>query len=389
MISRISVVLFILVCQSALGQTDITNIGTLPGEVIETSGLIFFNDKLITHNDSGNTPQLFEIDTVSKAVTRTVTVENAINADWEDLSQDENYIYIGDFGNNLGRRQDLLIYRIAKSDYIASESVTAETIAFNYEDQTDFSGNQNSDWDAEAFVVLQDQLVIFTKQWQSNGTVAYSIPKTPGNHIAQNLGGYDSGGLITAATYNELSEVLFLLGYSQQLQPFVIRMEEITDVFVFNNTIEKIPLTIGFAQVEGIGYVDENTYYVSSERFTNSNPPVTLDASLFRFNTTDTKVGEPPVDPPVDPPIEPPVTENPEELIIFFPNSTKELHYELNVESELFGRAIFDVSGRLIRNSHASEIENNTIDLSIQRSAVYYLTFYVRGRTISKPFVLN
>ena len=388
MVTRITYIFMFLIALPLFGQEDVVNIGVIPGAVSETSGLIYFNDQLITHNDSGNSAFLYELDTVNLSVTRTVTVVNAVNTDWEDLTQDENYIYIGDFGNNLGGREDLVIYRISKSDYLSSDSVMADRIEFSYEDQTVFSGNENSDWDAEAFIALDDQLVLFTKQWQSNGTVAYSIPKLPGTYTAVNLGTYPSEGLITGATYNEISGVLFLVGYSQQLQPFLLRMEELTAVFTFNSTIQKIPLSIGFAQIESIDYTDENTYYLTSERFTNANPPITLDAGLFRFTTDDSPLGEEnPGEPTPEEP--PPGTENPEELILFIPQNSRELQYELNVDAEVFGRAIFDVTGSRIHNTHANDIETNTIDLSIYRSAVYYLTFYLEGRTIAKPFILK
>jgi len=388
MIARITYVFLFFICYPLLGQADVTNIGALPGAVSETSGLIYFNDKLITHNDSGNSAFLYELDTLSLTVSRTVTIVNAVNVDWEDLTQDENYIYIGDFGNNLGAREDLVVYRISKTDYLSSDSVMADRIDFNYEDQTDFSGADNSDWDAEAFIALDNQLILFTKQWQSNGTVAYSIPKLPGSYTAVNLGGYPSDGLVTGATYNVISGVLFLVGYSQQLQPFLLRMDELTTDFTFNSTLQKIPLPIGFAQVESIGYTDENTYYLSSERFTNDNPPITLDAGLFRFNTEDEIAGEenPEEPPPSDPPQS---TESGEELIVFIPQGSKELQYVLNVDVEVFGRAIFDVTGRRISNTHANQIVSTAIDLSIYRSAVYYLTFYIQGRTIAKPFILR
>ncbi len=379
------------------GQADAVNVGTLPAEVNETSGLIFFNDKLITLNDSGNTPQLFEIDTAALAVTRIITIENAINVDWEDLTQDGDYIYIGDFGNNLGGRQDLAIYRIAKTDYIASDSVGAEMISFSYEDQADFNENQNSDWDAEAFMVLQDQLVLFTKQWQSGGTVAYGIPKTPGIHSATNLGSFPVEGLVTGATYNLFSGALFLIGYSQQLQPFVLRLDGLTDMFSFNGTEQKTILPVGFSQAEGITYTDEKTYFFSSERFTNSNPPITLEAGLYKFITADTSPGEENPEEPTEGenPEEEPEGEDPdgeaekEELLIFINAGSKVMQYELNSESELFGRAIFDTAGRRLSLSHANSIDTNTIDLSILESSVYYLTFYLQGRTVSKAFFLN
>ncbi|MGB5360957.1 MAG: T9SS C-terminal target domain-containing protein [Eudoraea sp.] len=366
-------------------QVSATLVGTLPEDVLESSGLIYYKNKLITHNDSGNSPRMYEIDTLSSQIIRTITIDNATNIDWEDITQDESYIYIGDFGNNTGNRQDLVIYRVAKSDYDLSNTISAERIDFSYEDQTDFSEIQNSDWDAEAMVDFNDQLLIFTKQWQTNGTVAYSIPKIPGSYSAKNLGFYDVSGLVTGATYNNFSNVLMLLGYSSQLQPFIVRIDELTSNFSFNGTEEKSDLGIGFSQVEGITYSDSNTYYISSERFQNNVPPITLASQLYTFETEDTPLEA--EGPPVEIPIDTEKLEN--ELIIYRTFGSSELQYDLNSSAPLFGRAIFDITGKRVRHTNGNLIENNSIDLSGLGSAVYYLTFYLQGITISKPFILD
>ena len=371
------------------GQQSVEAVGPLGGEILENSGLIFYNGKLITHNDSGNEARLYEIDTLSLEVSRVVSLSNVTNIDWEDITQDEDYIYIADFGNTPGTRQDLAVHRISKADYDVSSTVAAETINFSYEDQTDFSGGQNSDWDAEALVNFGDELLIFTKQWQSNGTVAYSIPKSPGTHSARNLGGYTAGGLITGATYNTISNVLYLSGYSQQLQPFLIRMTALEDDFSFPGNVEKVNLNIALAQVEAITHVSANRYFLSSERFTNASPPITLAATLFAFSTTDSEVEEPGGGEEPGVGEEPGGEEVSEELVIFREFGSRTLQYNLNTDREVFGRAIFDATGRRIRFTHADQIQTNTIDLSIYGSAVYYLTFYLSGKTISKPFILD
>jgi hypothetical protein len=146
--------------------------------VSETSGLLFYNGKLITHNDSGDGPKLYELDTVSGNVSRTITITNATHVDWEDIAQDETYIYVGDFGNNNGDRTDLTIYRILKTDFNSSSSVSSEVITFSYEDQVDFTTNPyNHNFDAEGFSVYNNELIIFSKNWASDDVKAYSIPK--------------------------------------------------------------------------------------------------------------------------------------------------------------------------------------------------------------------
>lgn len=381
MISKLTILIFFLPVAFLSAQVSVTLVGALPGDVLESSGLIYYNNKLITHNDSGNSPRLYEVDTLSSQIIRTITINNAVNIDWEDIAQDESYIYIGDFGNNSGNRQDLTIYRVAKSEYDVSNTISAERINFSYEDQTDFSEMQNSDWDAEAMVEFNDQLLIFTKQWQTNGTVAYSIPKITGTYSAENMGFYNISGLVTGAAYNKFSNVLMLLGYSPQLQPFIVRIDELATNFSFNGTEEKTGLEIGFSQVEGITYSDSNTYYISSERFQNNLPPITLASQLYTFDTDDV------IQESEEPPMDMQKVEN--ELIIYRAFGSNELQYDLNSNAPLFGRAIFDISGKRVRHTHGNLIENNSIDLSGLGSAVYYLTFYLQGATISKPFILE
>ena len=76
---------FLLLISTVLSAQTVSFLGTLPDSVKETSGLILYDGKLITHNVSGNTAQLFEIDTLSLMVTRVVNVSNAENIDWEDI----------------------------------------------------------------------------------------------------------------------------------------------------------------------------------------------------------------------------------------------------------------------------------------------------------------
>ena len=216
------------------GQENVQTVGELPNEIFETSGLLYFNGTLITHNDSGNEAVLYELDTLTLSIQRRVIISNVPNIDWEAISQDDEYIYIGDFGNNVGIRTDLAIYRIFKEDYLNSDIVTATTINFSYEDQQEFTNSGNSDWDAEAFFVTDDHVIILTKQWQSMGSVAYEVSKNPGNHVATRVGAIEYVGLVTDASYIPESNKLVLIGYSSILSPFIGMVEnlDLNDIFV-------------------------------------------------------------------------------------------------------------------------------------------------------------
>jgi len=118
--------------------------------------LVYIGNKLITHTDSGGTAELYEINTVTGTVERTVTITNATNVDWEDITYDDTYINIGDIGNNSGVRKDLKTYRILRSNFETSTSVIAEVITYGYNDQPRIdTGNpqpNNNNFDAEALI---------------------------------------------------------------------------------------------------------------------------------------------------------------------------------------------------------------------------------------------
>ena len=88
------------------------------------------NGKIIKHNDRGDAANLYDIDGLSCSLLRIILITNATNEDWEDLAEDEDHIYIGDFGNNDGNTTNLRIYKILKSDFKNKTAVTAERISF-------------------------------------------------------------------------------------------------------------------------------------------------------------------------------------------------------------------------------------------------------------------
>ena len=251
-----------------------------PDNLSESSGIIFFNNKVITHNDSGGESKLYEVDVDTGLVTRTVTIANAKNVDWEDITHDEHYIYVADIGNNSGNRTDLKIYKISKTSYLASTTVNAEIIAFSYSNQVDFSSKVNNNaWDAEALVSFDDSnLILISKNWTGGATKGYLVSKTAGKYSLSPLATpLSNSGLITGATYNMLSEKLFLVGYTSltspaPLQPFVWKCEDFigNDVFSGTNTQTSLSSTFSFEQTEAITFVNENNYFMTSEAFSVS-----------------------------------------------------------------------------------------------------------------------
>lgn len=242
----------------------------LAATVSETSGLMYWNKAVWTHNDSGGEPALYAMDSTTGKVIKKVTVTNATNVDWEDLAQDDTYIYIGDFGNNAnGNRTDLKIYRVRKKDVRNKTSVTASVISFSYNDQKDFSGtgNNQTNFDCEAMIAYGDSLFLFSKDWTDNKTRLYKLPKKPGSYAAVNIGEWDVQGLITGAEIVPDKRVIVLSGYSASVSPFVCLLYDFTGNRFFDANKRKIPISQSFLQMEGICAVTDTKFYISNERF--------------------------------------------------------------------------------------------------------------------------
>ena len=199
----------------------------LPGELAETSGIIIYDSLVWTFNDSGNEPALFGIGISDSAVKKKIFLQNALNTDWEDITQDEITIYIGDIGNSSGDRDFLTIYLLSK-DSITSEPVqylSAPAITFNYAFQENFVCQyHNTEYDCEALFSMGDSLFILTKDWISQNTALFGFPKNPGHYPVETIADFDSEGLVTGASYSAEENQLAICGYDEFI-PFIILME--------------------------------------------------------------------------------------------------------------------------------------------------------------------
>lgn len=256
-------------CSYAATSVAVTSSVNLPTVVTETSGLIKFNGNYLTHNDSGDT-NLYAIDSITGAITATYPLPGVANQDWEDITQDEDFIYIGDFGNNShGNRQNLRILRIAKTSFPGPAPVI-DTIAFSFEDQTDFTSlpANTTDFDCEAMIVSADFIYLFTKQWTTHATAVYRLPKLSGTHTALATGVLDVDGLITGATYLQNRRLVALSGYDTSLRPFVFLLFDFYGDNFFDANRRKISIPMQFHQTESITTMDGMHYWLTNEKLT-------------------------------------------------------------------------------------------------------------------------
>ncbi|MBQ0737522.1 hypothetical protein J9332_24670 [Aquimarina celericrescens] len=261
---------------------EIPLLTSLDSKVNESSGLLLLDGRLITHNDSDEPNELYEIDAKNGDVLRTVVVTNVENHDWEDLAEDEEFLYIGDFGNNLGSRKDLKVYKIEKEAYKNAEndSIQAEIINFSYANQEEYlPARYNSNFDAEALISYQDKLYIFTKNWENKKTDVYELSKTPGTYKLEKIDTIETEGLITGATYDELNDRILLCGNSMPT-PFIIELKEFSRGKFSNGEMKKYNLQpqLGASiQIEGITMINKNECYLSAEK------SITGTSALYKY----------------------------------------------------------------------------------------------------------
>ncbi|MBN1159392.1 MAG: hypothetical protein JXA61_08420 [Bacteroidales bacterium] len=239
----------------------------LPAVLAENSGMAEFNGLLWFVNDGGNEPILHGFDTKLGSIRRQVYILDTDNIDWEEITQDESHFYIGDFGNNSGNRRDLRIIILDKEDIQASDSIRPSGIInFSYADQTDFTPlPQHTQYDCEAFVVQEDSVLLFTKDWIREETVVYTLPAKEGEYLARPGERFDSAGLITGATCLNPQKQLILLGYSNYI-PFIWIIQDFTIGPTHLRDAVRIDFTSAFAvQAESLVMSENGSMLVASE----------------------------------------------------------------------------------------------------------------------------
>lgn len=246
----------------------------LPSVLRECSGMIELSDgRFLAHNDSGNKPYLYLFSS-KKEDPKIIKVKNVANNDWEEITEDDDYIYIGDFGNNGGTRQNLMIYKIKKSEIHNQTEVTPEIIKFRYNGQTKFSDSNRHNFDCEAMITKGDSLYLFSKNRGDFRTDVYGLPKAPGEYVTSKMGSFDSEGLVTGADFREHdgNGELVLVGYSihgKAVYPFILYFPKVSGTRFLEDEVQRIDFR-RVLQTESILFHSKDKVYLTNEEEDNS-----------------------------------------------------------------------------------------------------------------------
>lgn len=367
-------VLLALFSAFAQGQERPTAVavGDLPTEMKGTSTLFFLDGKLWSCNDHG-TFVLYALDTLSADITDSIVLPGTIY-DLEEVTQDDEYLYFGDVGDNNGVRNYLHILRLEKAT-LTSGTIAFDTLWFSYPDRTDSSARN---FDCEAFVATDTALILFTKQWLSQGSSCYSIPKTPGRWEARRLFDIATEGMVTGVCYQPERSRLVLCGYNMLCMPFVYLFDGFSDDDFVGGRQQRVELTNGIGwQTEGIATTDGLHYYLTCEHLnaygiTHPAQLLTLDLSDFFGNNTQS--------------LSHPVTQS----LTIYPNPTAGI---IRLSTQGIKRvAVVDMQGRRVCTqtlSH-SAAQPLTIDISSLPTGTYVLRITCEdGREGSEVVVVD
>ena len=249
-----------------IDSAEIVSKIVLPKIINETSGLEFYNNNFITHNDSGGEPSLYVFNEMGEVIETIGLNKNPDfeieNNDWEDITNDNEYLFVADTGNNFGNRDNLNIIRVSKGTDFMVDGI----IEISYSDQESFFPRPKHKYDAEAIIVIEDKIALFSKDRENLNTDLYLVNKNQnGSQILTSEVSYDVNTLITGGDYDEDRNLLALVSYNSNGNQYLLLFENFKLNNLENNNFKKFKIPLEQAQIEAVKIIDEKTFWVTSE----------------------------------------------------------------------------------------------------------------------------
>lgn len=246
---------------------DVRRLASLDGRLAETSGLVASRRHpgiLWSHNDSGNTPELFAIDTAGVVRAR-FAIPGIVNRDWEDLAlgpcPQGTCLYLADTGDNGEDDAAVTIYRFPEPDPARPGAIrrTAQAV-LRYPDRPR---------DVEAIFVAPDTTVHLLGKGLQSPVAHYRIPATAWRSRDTVLAeprpitpGIFRGKLVTGAALAADGQTVAILTYRD-----VHRMRLQADgALVWEAPTPACDLEDRLPQAEAVTWLDDATLLLTSEQ---------------------------------------------------------------------------------------------------------------------------
>ena len=259
----------------------------LSREVVETSGLLWWRNRLWTHNDSGGEPVLYAINLESGKLEERVTLAYVHNTDWEALGSDAQALYIGDFGNNLGNRTDLRILVVEQSAIPDPPvgKIKSSSISFRLPQKSGGFPKQKHDLDLESLLVSDTQIHLFSKNRRSTTVRHYTLSKSPGHDIQKAVmaGSCDIPGFITGADISADGRLVALLRLHRG-KTFIYLLYDFPAEYYFQGNHRTIEISGDSFQAEAIAFdpVTPGRLFLTNEG-NKQHPPQLHILDISRF----------------------------------------------------------------------------------------------------------
>ena len=240
---------------------------TLDSSLNETSGLLCMDGSIWTFNDSEGEAALYSLNATDGSLMRKTIIRNAVNVDWEDITEDETHIFVADVGNNYASRDTLTIYRIPRNSLLSQNNEIDYdgiiTVCFTGEVKRTRSGL--SSHDCESILNFGDSLYLFSKDWVGETTSVYAFPKIPGHYLLSPITTFQVGFQLTGADLHYGRREVALVGYKKFI-PVVLtyEFEDSPALISCGGNARLYPMRSG-RQVEGICYDSNGALWISSE----------------------------------------------------------------------------------------------------------------------------
>ncbi len=194
-----------------------------------------------------------------------VEIVGTKNLDWEALASDgAGNLIIGDVGNNLSRRRELVLY-ILPEPLIGAVSVTpTRRLSFTWPDQVDFP-DPDQRHDCEAMFWYRGKLHLLTKHRRDTESVLWrvEIPAVSTKAYLSRVGAFDAHGMVTDASVSPNGKFLAILTYRMLWIFDVSKTPE--NPLAGQAWARPIQLPVSQWQVEGCAWLDNEALLLGSE----------------------------------------------------------------------------------------------------------------------------